>query len=108
MPRTRVAASWFAIGALNLNKREFPVSATHRLPEESKAICRGWAREVAFIDPLKGAPPRSKLAVSPLEKGALNSTIQLFLDASATHKLPEESNARPSGSHVSLRLPVPR
>jgi len=101
-----LAASPFEKGGWNSKTLFQPESVTHRLPEESKvsppsppiALFRVLAEGVASLlfPVVKLFLPRTILAFSPLENGVLNSRTRALV-LSLTHKLPEESNARPAG-----------
>ncbi|SHO44742.1 hypothetical protein NSIN_20424 [Nitrosotalea sinensis] len=60
---------------------------------------------VALANEVKFGWPITVVAASPLENGAVYSNT-LLLPSSATHKLPDESNARPIGEFSLVALGV--
>jgi hypothetical protein len=82
---------------VNSKTRLLPPSGTQRLPEESNAKPDGPQSPLCVVEHVlvvKLDWPITSDALSPLEKGGLNSSIRL-LKSSVAHRLPEESNATP-------------
>ena len=98
-PITSDALSPFEKGGVNSSTRLLDASVTQRLPEESNAMASGPQSPLCVVEHVPVVKldwPITSDALSPFEKGGVNSSTRA-LDASATQRLPEESNAEPSG-----------
>lgn len=102
---TMLAFSPSMKGGVNSSILLLPLSLTQRFPEESKASPVGEVRQEGLIEVVsehtsdeivKLSFPKTMLAASPVDRGALNSKTRLFA-ISATHKSPDESKAMPVG-----------
>ena len=103
-PRTVVAASSVVNGYVNSRTLLLPESATHRLPEESKAIPAGclatrrsgrprWRRSRTWKSG-RGRPSQPfRCRTGPLRRGRCPARTRVSCSPeSTTHRLPEESN----------------
>ncbi len=89
----------FENGDANRRTLPYPVSAIHKFPEESNTIPKSSnVLELTVVQVLhnpllllKSGCPNTSDAFIPLVNGDLNSTTRL--KPSATHKLPDKSNA---------------
>ena len=91
-------AAWPLVnGVLYFSARLFDVSDTQSVPEESNAIPVGWLSELAVgglavLFDVNPDWPMTTEAASPVVNGVLYLSTRL-LEVSASHMLPEESNA---------------
>ena len=95
-PRTTDAPA--VKGGGNSRTRQSYVSATHRFPEESKAIPQGPHRELEVAVEGQLPVPTTSDALSPSWNGWANSRT-LSPPVSETQRFPLGSNAIPTGSH---------
>jgi hypothetical protein len=100
-PKTTLAFSPLENGDVKPSTRLLkPLSVTQIFPERSMARASGAKKPDGVVwkngVEVKSVEPRTRLALSPVEKGGLNSKT-LLSELSATQRLPDESNSIPPG-----------